>query len=291
MHSASGLVTEAGALKETLSGIGHIDFMKRLVKQKGSPEILGQLKSLAGKLFSNPQLRCGLNVGDAFKNKAVCALEGFLGSISATSTLNQWQDSKILPASCRHNLMTIPVNYCSKSFAAVPYLHEDFAPLRVLAKVLSAKYLLPVVREQNGAYGAGAKLSVEGNFTFFSYRDPHSRKTLDTFDNTCNWAREYLVKCDDQGLFEAKLGVLQQLDAPVAPGVQGDEDFKLALSETQFQQHRSRILDTTVDQLKEVTEKYFAKERVDGVGKVVIGPENKELGIGNEKWTVSGYSE
>lgn len=292
MQSASGLVTESGLLKETLSGIGHIDFMKRLVKEKSSAEILGQLKALAGRLFSdNPQMRCGLNVGDAFKVEAVKELEQFLGNISATGTQDQWHGSKVLPASCRHNLMTIPVNYCSKSFVAVPYLHEDFAPLRVLAKVLSAKYLLPVVREQNGAYGAGAKLNVDGNFTFFSYRDPHSRKTLDTFDSTCGWAREYLAKCDDQGLFEAKLGVLQQLDAPVAPGVLGDEDFKLGLAEEQFQQHRSRILDTTVERLQEVTEKYFAKERTDGVAKVVIGPENKDLPAGSEKWTVSSSNE
>lgn len=287
MQSAGGLITEAGQLKETLTGIGHIDFMKRLVKENSSAEILGRLKTVAGRLFGRPQLRVGLNVGESFRNEAVGEMERFLGNISATATESQWQDSKVLSASCRHNLMTIPVNYCSKSFVAVPYLHEDFAPLRVLAKVLSAKYLLPVVREQNGAYGAGAKLNVDGNFTFFSYRDPHSRKTLDTFDGTCGWAREYLGKCDDQGLFEAKLGVLQQLDSPVAPGVRGDEDFKLGLTEEQFQQHRSRILDTTVGQLKEVTEKYFDKERSDGVAKVVIGPENKDLPAGGEKWAVS----
>lgn len=287
MQSAGGLVTEAGQLKETLSGIGHIDFMRHLVKEKNSAEILAQLKSLAKKLFASPQLRCGLNVGESHRAGAISDLERFLGNISGTATKDQWHDSKILPASCRHNLMTIPVNYCSKSFVAVPYLHEDFAPLRVLAKVLSAKYLLPVVREQNGAYGAGAKLNVDGNFTFFSYRDPHSRKTLDTFDSTCGWAREYLAKCDDQGLFEAKLGVLQQLDAPVAPGVSGDEDFRIGLSEAQFQQHRGRILDTTVARLQEVTERYFAEERSEGVAKVVIGPENKDLPAGSEKWTVS----
>lgn len=288
MQAASGLVTEAGALKETLSGIAHIDYMKRLVAEKSSAEILSQLKALGERLFSsNSQLRCGLNVGDSFKTQAVQELDRFLGSVSAEATQQQWHGSKVLPAACRHNVMTIPVNYCAKSFVAVPYLHEDFAPLRVLAKVLSAKYLLPVVREQNGAYGAGAKLNVDGKFTFFSYRDPHSRKTLDTFDSTCAWARDYLVKCDDQGLFEAKLGVLQQLDAPVAPGVLGDEDFKLGLREEQFQQHRSRILDTTVGRLQEVTEKYFAEERSDGVAKVVIGPENKDLAAGDEKWTVS----
>lgn len=287
MHAANGLVTESGELKEALSGIAHIDLMKRLVKQKSSAEILGQLKSLADKLFARPQLRCSLNVEGSARSETVKELEKFLVDVSATGPENQMLSSKVLPTSCRHNLMTIPVNYCAKSVVAVPYLHEDFASLRVLAKVLSAKYLLPVVREQNGAYGAGAKLSVDGNFTFFSYRDPHSRKTLDTFDKACEWAREYLAKCDDQGLFEAKLGVLQQLDAPVAPGAKGDEDFKLGLTEEQFQKHRSRILETSVDQLKKVTEKYFAVERTDGVAKIVIGPENNDLSAGEEKWTVS----
>lgn len=287
MQAANGLVTEAGQLKETLSGIGHINFMKNMLKSKNSEQILGELKEIALKLFDSPQLRCGLNLTESNRTPALKNYEKFLSTITASPSSDHWNSSKVLPSSCRHNLMTIPVNYCSKSFVAVPYVHEDFAPLRILAKLLSSKYLLPVVREQNGAYGAGAKINVDGNFNFFSYRDPHSRKTLDTFDNTHNWIKENLSTFDDQVLFEAKLGVLQQLDAPVAPGAKGDEDFKLGIHHEIFTTHRQRILNVTKNDLQKVGKRYFETEPKSGVGRCVIGPENKDLGKGNEKWTVS----
>lgn len=288
MHAANGLITEAGQLKETLSGIQHISFMKRLLKSNSSADILTKLKQVAEKVFQQPSLRCGLNLSEDTRDRTLSSLDTFLDTIGAGSVAERWQASKTLPSSCRHNLMTIPVNYCAKSFVAVPYVHEDFAPLRILAKLLSAKYLLPVVREQNGAYGAGAKINVDGNFTFFSYRDPHSRKTLDTFDSTYSWVGEHLATTfNEEGLFEAKLGVLQQLDAPVSPGAKADEDFKLGINHEIFSEHRRRILNVNARDLERVTETYFAKERTNGIGKVVIGPENSSLGQGQEKWVVS----
>jgi Zn-dependent M16 (insulinase) family peptidase len=49
-----------------------------------------------------------------------------------------------------------PVHYCALALPTVPYTHEDSAPLRILAKLLTAKFLLPEIREKGGAYGAGA---------------------------------------------------------------------------------------------------------------------------------------
>jgi hypothetical protein len=49
-----------------------------------------------------------------------------------------------------------PVHYCALALPTVPYMHEDSAPLRILAKLLTAKFLLPEIREKGGAYGAGA---------------------------------------------------------------------------------------------------------------------------------------
>jgi len=41
----------------------------------------------------------------------------------------------------------------------VPYNHVDSAPLRILAKLLTSKFLLSEIREKGGAYGGGATLS------------------------------------------------------------------------------------------------------------------------------------
>ena len=48
-----------------------------------------------------------------------------------------------------------PVHFCSKAVATVPYEHPDSAALRILAKLLSSKYLHSQIREKGGAYGGG----------------------------------------------------------------------------------------------------------------------------------------
>lgn len=110
-------------------------------------------------------------------------------------------------------------------------MHPDSAALQVLAKVLSSKYLIKMVREKNGAYGSGVKIGKDGMFSFFSYRDPNTIKTLEIFDQSGKWVTENFQSIDDQTVFEAKLGVIQNLDAPVEPGSKGQDLFKFGLSQ------------------------------------------------------------
>lgn len=42
--------------------------------------------------------------------------------------------------------------------------------LKILARLMTAKFLHTQIREKGGAYGGGAKLSHGGVFTFYSYR-------------------------------------------------------------------------------------------------------------------------
>lgn len=42
--------------------------------------------------------------------------------------------------------------------------------LKILARLMTAKFLHTEIREKGGAYGGGAKLSHSGIFTLYSYR-------------------------------------------------------------------------------------------------------------------------
>ena len=79
-----------------------------------------------------------------------------------------------------------PINFVSRAFPSVPAGHEDSAPLRILAAMMGAKYLLPHIRETGGAYGAGAQQTGEA-FRFFSYRDPAGLQTLTKFSHSVQW--------------------------------------------------------------------------------------------------------
>lgn len=293
MQNANGLVTEAGQIKESMLGIEHLNYMKNLQRTKSSAEILEEVKEITKKLLSHPPVRCSLNISDDDKNESLQNMSDLLKDLpSATSGSSIWNQSKDLQSQCCHNVMNIPVNYCAKSLITVNYVHQDFSPLRVLSRILSSKYLLPVVREQNGAYGAGAKVNIDGLFNFFSYRDPNSRKTLDTFDDSSKWILENMKKIiDEQALFEAKLGILQQLDGPVAPMDVGIENFKHGITQEIFAQSRNNILKTSLKDIERVALKYLSDDTKTTVGKSVIGPVNQHLTKAGEKWFTNEQKE
>jgi presequence protease len=293
MQNANGLVTESGRLKESMMGIEHLSYMKQLMKTKGSAQIFEEIKEIGRKLLSRSPVRCSINVSSADANEELKNVEHFLTKMPLDKSELHWNKSALLQSSCRHNIMNIPINYCGKSMFTVPYVHKDFSSLRVLGKILSAKYLLPVVREQNGAYGAGAKISLDGLVNFFSYRDPNTRKTLDTFDASSKWVMENLNKViDEQALFEAKLGILQQLDAPISPMNIGLESFKHGISHDIFTKHRENILTTSLKDIESVTSTYLSDDSKMVTGKSVIGQANEELTkTKGEKWMINEQKE
>lgn len=299
IQGASGIIDDCGKLRAQLGAIEHIEFMKNLVKQLKPNEILMKLQKIAETLFNKNLLKCAINCTEKEKDKVLAEYNNFLNNMPINNkiekstnllTSNLLNESNNNVINCVHNIITIPVNFCSKSILTVPYKHEHYPALRVLGKLLSAKYLLPVVREQNGAYGAGAQISTDGKFSFYSYRDPNSRKTLDTFDQSLNWINDNWNSIDDQTLFEAKLGVLQKTDSPIAAGAKGQDNFKYGITPYIFNDQRIRILSVTLNDLKIVAEKYLDNNTDNNKlsGKYVLGPENNTLNENrnNEKWNI-----
>jgi Zn-dependent M16 (insulinase) family peptidase len=286
MQNAGGLVTESGQLRESMNGIEHLNYMKKLLKSKNTEEILNEIKGIGQKLLQKRPIRCLLNVSSNDADENIKNVSSFLNSLPFDKNEIHWNKSNLLTSNNRHNVLSIPVNYCAKSFNTVPYTNDDYPSLRVLARVLSSKYLLPVVREQNGAYGAGAKIGLDGLFNFFSYRDPNSTKTLATFDNSNNWVAENIGKIiDDQALFEAKLGVLQQLDAPISNMDKGMEVFKFGVNYELYQKHRESVLKTSLSDLERISGKYLSDNKNQVVGRSVIGPTNQDFV--NQKWIIN----
>lgn len=171
----------------------------------------------------------------------------------------------------------------------MPYTSADFAKLRVLAKLLTAKYLHPEIREKQGAYGGGARLTDDGVFTFYSYRDPENLKTLDTFDSSTKWLDGELEKITSQEILEAKLGVFQAIDAPIPPSSKGLREFLLGLTSDVLQRHRAEVMAVSKEDLRVVGEKYLATKVHSLCGKIVLGPKKERFDSKqrhDELWTV-----
>ncbi|XP_033034827.1 presequence protease, mitochondrial-like isoform X2 [Trachypithecus francoisi] len=158
---------------------------------------------------------------------------------------------------------------------SAPFLEMCFiGDLKILAHLMTAKFLHTEIREKGGTYGGGAKLSHSGVFTLYSYRDPNTIETLQSCGKAVYWAKS--GKFTQQDIDEAKLSVFSTVDAPVAPSDKGMDHFLYGLSDEMKQAHREQLFTVSHDKLLAVSDRYL------GTGKsmhglAILGPENPKI--------------
>ena len=160
-------------------------------------------------------------------------------------------------------LTTSEVSFCARAFPAVPQAHPDAPALRVLGPYLRNTHLHRAIREQGGAYGAGAGYGADaGAFRFFSYRDPRISGTFADFEAA---VRRVLDEPQDEAhLEEAILGVISDLDRPSSPAGEAIGSYFAARhgrDPAQRRRYRQAVLGVTLDDLRRVTERYLRPER------------------------------
>lgn len=114
-------------------------------------------------------------------------------------------------------IIVAPVAFTALGLRTVSYNSPESPYLLLSTELMENIVLHKEIREKGGAYGSGATYTPStGNFHFYSYRDPHLARTIAAFHK----AIEKIASKGFNGreLEEAKLGVLQSLDAPIPPG-------------------------------------------------------------------------
>ena len=155
------------------------------------------------------------------------------------------------------------VNYCAKVYPAVGADHPDAAPLGVLAALLGGDLLVRAIREEGGAYGAGARYCERSaTLRLFSYRDPRLAETLDDFDRASASLRR---RPPARGrLEEAILRAVRELDRPRAFQVAAFERY---LDELQgrdpegVRRRRDAMLRISPEAVRETARRYLCPDR------------------------------
>jgi len=151
------------------------------------------------------------------------------------------------------------VNYCARSMPTVSSAHPHAAALVVVGEVLRNGYLHRAVREQGGAYGAGAgQDNNNACFRFYSYRDPRSAETFADFSASLDWIlSDQLLQ---QHLEEAVLGVIGSLDKPGSPAGEALQAYQNQLhgrTPKLRQAFRAAILAVDLASLRQVVKTYL----------------------------------
>ncbi|XP_071943029.1 presequence protease, mitochondrial-like isoform X2 [Antedon mediterranea] len=285
MSAAQSHLSPVSHFNEILGGMKQVMFLKSIAELKDLNPVLQKLQQVASHVLCTENMRCALNASPIFMDTASLHLERFLSQLpgdGAGQTSFMQENPFTTTKQKLHYELPFPVNYISHAIEGIPFNHEDFASLRLLARLMSTKFLHREIREKGGAYGSGALMGTSGNFTFYSYRDPNSEKTLDAFKKCCEWAVDasYL----DQDIDEAKLSVFSSVDSPTAPSSKGMRHFKNHVSDDVYQNHRQQLLGVTRDDMVRVAKSYLVNgDKMNGTA--LLGPDN-EMTKNEHSWII-----
>ena len=267
MDYAAGGISSFAALSASMFGIKKLQGIKSIINkfgiEKGCDEVIEILRNIHKKVKKNPSnILTVLSDTNALSDGLVT--ESGSQNTQTKVSIFKNESAWIIPAQ---------VNYCAETYQGVNFFHDDAPKLSLLGAALRNGYLHTAIREKGGAYGAGAMHdSSSGVFKFFSYRDPNCRETFDEFQASINWIDNNLKQ---KHLDEAVLNVISSVDKPLSPVGEAKSDFYQNLNGINHQvrlDYRNKILNTSVQDLHEVADKYLSTKSF----KSVIGSKNFE---------------
>ena len=177
------------------------------------------------------------------------------------------------------------MNHASLVIPTVPHQHPHTAPLTVASKLLSSIFLHKEIREKGGAYGGGSSHG-DGQFAFYSYRDPNSLATVDAFRRSIEWVRG--GGFEESDVEEALLSLFSGIDAPTPPSSKGLNQFITGITTAERQEYRERLLAVKKADVVRVSEEYLVAGQ-STANVCVVGDETKvpaEVHSGAGGWRV-----
>ena len=143
------------------------------------------------------------------------------------------------------------VQYVGKGANFLEIGHEYNGALNILETILRYEYFWTKIRVQGGAYGAFASFNRTGNLFFGSYRDPNLTKTLETFNGTADFLKNFDVS--DREMDKYIIGTLSKIDKPLTPSIKGQVAADLCLKNITLadrQKSRDEILSARQEDIR-----------------------------------------
>jgi len=120
-----------------------------------------------------------------------------------------------------------------------------------------------------------------GDSFLVSYRDPHLKQTLEVFENTPEYLRNF--QADEREMTKYIIGTISELDVPMNPCAQGELALTAWLSginEEDFQRERDEILEAdqeAIRKLADLIQAVLEQENICVVGSESALEKNREI--------------
>jgi Zn-dependent M16 (insulinase) family peptidase len=248
----SSYFTQKGAFNELTDGLDYYWFVCDLVKQyKSNPDqVLANLKKTADLLFNANNMFCSVTCGKEDYANYSTQLSSFAKSLPANKVVtNTWTFKK---AALNEGILTTSkVQYVIQGYDFKQLGYSWNGNMRVLNQIVSSDWLKNQVRVIGGAYGGYSTVSPNGVFTFNSYRDPNLQATINNYNGTVDYLKNF--EASDTDMTRYIIGTISKIDVPATAPQKGQYAFNYVLTNTtqqMLQQEREQILATKVADIK-----------------------------------------
>ena len=258
--------------EEVLRGLASLDALARFVQRCDDdwPALRDELEELRARLLTREGLIVGVTADAEAQAAVSAALPELIEGLPAGEVESHaWSLAE--PAAREGWTLPGQVHYVGTGRPLAAGARLPGAWLAA-ARWLSADVMIPRVRFQGGAYGAGAVLDpLRGGLRTFSYRDPNLTRTLNVVAESPDLLRRAADEMPDSELETVVIGAVGALDPYALPGARGYRALlrRLRGTEGMVEALRRELLSTGRDAFRALA------DAVDEAGDprlVVLGP-------------------
>lgn len=263
MMQSSGHLVVAHRLYSYFSPIGHylevlngIEYYKFLVDieehfDRKKSQIKENLIKVSRLIFNKNQLLISVTAQEKDYDKFVQELPTLIEELNTEK--NNPLEYKFGFEIKNEGLMTSSeVQYVGKGYNFKKLGYSYKGSLQVLKTILSYDYLWNQIRVQGGAYGAFFNAGRDGNIYFLSYRDPNLIETLNAYDGTSEYLKNFDV--NEREMRKYIIGTISGLDTPLTSAGKGELAASRYIRHIKYedvQRERTEVLNTTKKDIRD----------------------------------------
>lgn len=147
------------------------------------------------------------------------------------------------------------IQYVGKGANFIRLGYQYTGSLKVLETILRYDYFWNRIRVQGGAYGAFTQFRRNGCMIFGSYRDPNLAETVEVYDRTADYLRQFAVS--EREMVKYIIGTMSSLDTPLTPQMKGEvaaECYIRSITQENLQKERDEVLATRQEDIQKLAD-------------------------------------
>ncbi|MBQ6590497.1 MAG: insulinase family protein [Lachnospiraceae bacterium] len=282
---ALSYISENSAIMDLISGLGAYETLDRTCeKLSGSgqaEELCADLADMARAIFRTDNLTFDCTACEEDIPEILACARDFAAGLNPPPAETRVPFVPVLKKKNEGLTTAGQVQYVCRAGRYKGEGRESTGVFRVLRVLMGYEYLWGKVRVEGGAYGCMSSFTRDGSAFLVSYRDPHLRRTIRTFEEAADFLRSF--DADERTMTKYIIGAVSALDQPMTPYVYGRyslSSYLTGLTDEKIQKERDQVLDATPADIRAMApylDAVMAEDCICVVGSDAKIRENKEL--------------